>query len=146
MFFIKSWFSSWTALGTLLGPSRHPLGTLLGLSWGALGRSWTLLGHFPAAPGRLKSAQEAAGVRTGRAKKRKKNGFFPLLLLLGRSWPCLGLSWPHLGTSRAHLEGSWAVFWFPHGLPREIPTTVPGKVVIPGFQERPWESLLAFGH
>ena len=75
MFFIKSWFSSWTALGTLLGPSRHPLGTLLGLSWGALGRSWTLLGHFPAAPGRLKSAQEAAGVRTGRAKKRKKTDF-----------------------------------------------------------------------
>ena len=51
-----------------------------------------------------------------------------------------------LGLPGLILEGSWAVFWFPHGLPREIPTTVPGKVVIPGFQERPWESLLAFGH
>ena len=45
-----------------------------------------------------------------------------------------------------HLEGSWAVFWSLHGLPWEIRTHVPGKVVTPGFQERPWESLLAFGH
>ena len=110
---------SWGCLGTLLGPSWQLLGALGAL----LGRSWALLG------------------RSGRDKKRKKNAFFPLLLLLGRSWLFFGASWPHLGPSRAHLEGSWEVFWSLHGLPPEIPTHVPGKVVTPGCQEHVWEFL-----
>ena len=133
---------SWDSLGTLSAPSWDPLGTLLGRSWPLL----DALGALPGRPGASKKCARSRWSENWTRQKTKKNGFFPLLLLLGRSWPCLGPSWPHLGTSRAHLEGSWAVFWFPHGLPREIPTTVPGKVVIPGFQERPWESLLAFGH
>ena len=51
-FFIKSRFSSWTALGTLLGPSWDALGTLLGPSWVPLGRSWALLGRSWGALGR----------------------------------------------------------------------------------------------
>ena len=129
MFFIKSWFSSWTALGTLLGPSRHPLGTLLGLSWGALGRSWTLLGHFLAAPGRLKSAQEAAGVRTGRAKKRKKTDFSLSCCFWAALGPVLAPLGLILGPPGLILRALGQYFGLSMGFPGRFPPTFLAKLL-----------------
>ena len=132
-----------------MGPHSDPLGTLLGLSGGLLGALGALLGHSWALLG-----------RSERDKKRKKHGFLPPLLLLGRFWPCLGASWPHLGASRAHLEGSLAVFWYQslHNLSSclffklcnewyqslQRFTSSLGLKLPPGFQERGWESLSTF--
>ena len=125
--------ASWAALRTLLGPSWASLGEALAFSWSPLGSLGAPLGPLEPSKLRPKTVPKPAGVK----KDRQKIDF-------GRTWPCIGASWPHLGASRAHLEGSWAVFWSLHGLPREIPTHVPGKVVTPGFQEHGWESLVAF--
>ena len=120
-----------------MGRTSDPSGTLLGLSWASLGpllgASWPLLAA-------LGSLLGALGGRWTRQKTEKKR----ILASLRASWLLLALSWPHLGASRAHLEASGAVFWSLHGLAREIPTHVPGRVVTTGFQERGWESLLAF--
>ena len=88
--------------------SRGVSGASLGALERLLGRSWAVLGALGALLGR----SWALLGRSERDKKRKKHGFLPPLLLLGRFWPCLGASWPHLGASRAHLEGSLAVFWY----------------------------------
>ena len=92
-FFIKSQFSSWTALGTLLEPSWDSLGMLLGPSWGplgsllaALGRSWGALGVLLGALGAL----------------------------LGRSWAhlcALGRFWAPLGTPGRVPRASRDSFW-----------------------------------
>ena len=79
---------------TLLGPSRAPLGSLLGASRALLGRSWLLLGR---SWGALKALLGALGP------------------LLGRSWAALGaLGWSPgaLGRSR----GALGTFWGRSGL------------------------------
>ena len=82
MFFIKSRFSSWTALGTLLGASWDALGTLLGPSWGSLGRSWALLGPSWGALGRSWGALDAR-------KNAKKSFLLPFWCFLAALGPVL---------------------------------------------------------